>query len=569
MESETSSALFLPVRFRDRLFGVALLLSPLRNAFPPERRERAALAADYLGAALENALLHARTRDAERGLRSIFEIAMEGIYQCTSEGRLLAANTALARIMGHESERVLLATPANFPGRLHADADRLETFLRELRENDFVRGFEYEVRRADGQRAWVSESARALRDAGGALVAWEGVVEDVSRRKELEQQLQQAQKMEAVGRLAGGVAHDFNNLLTAILGYSGILLDRLAPTDPCRHDVGEIREAGRRAAALTGQLLAFSRKQVLQPVVLDLNDVVANIDGMLRRLIGEDIDLVTRAAPGPVHVQADPGQLDQVLVNLAVNGRDAMPGGGRLAIEVGTLDVDGAGQGAPLGLASGRYALLTVADTGIGMDDRVRSHLFEPFFTTKGPGKGTGLGLAVVYGIVKQSGGHIWCESTPGQGTCMRVCLPRVAAADPASLRPDPGQRVPRGSETVLVAEDEAAVRGLVRVVLETAGYRVMEARDGLEALEIASRRDGALHLLLSDIVMPGMNGRELACTLRRTQPSVRVLFTSGYTDSLIIDSGNLGPGTSFLQKPFSPAALLTAVRDLLDLPIP
>ncbi len=568
LEGLTRSAFFVPVRFGEHLFGVALLMSDVLEGFPASRRAMATLSSDYLAAALESAHLNAQTRAAESRYRSIFENAVEGIYQCLPDGRIVAANPALARILGYPSPSEVLRDSRDFLARMHADPARREAFLRELSEQDEVRGFEYEAHRIDGQRVWVSESALALRDDAGKLVRWEGVVEDVSRRKELESQLQHAQKMEAVGRLAGGVAHDFNNLLTAILGYSGLLLDRLDPGDEAWRDVQEIREAGKRASALTGQLLAFSRKQVLQPRVLDLNEVVTATEKLLRRLIGEDIELFTRLSDVPVRVKVDPGQMDQILINLAVNSRDAMPNGGRLSIEVSTLDIEDPGHAAKIGMPPGRYAMVAVVDTGVGMDLATQSHLFEPFFTTKGPGKGTGLGLAVVYGIVKQSGGHIWFYSEPGIGTTMKVCLPRIEDDHAEESRRRPEMVMVRGSETVLVAEDEAAVRGLVRVVLEGAGYQVLEAQDGKRAIEVAARFPGPVHLLVTDVIMPGMNGRDLSRALRASRPAIRVLFTSGYTDSVIVQSGLLSPYTSFLQKPFSPATLLEVVRDLLDRPV-
>jgi PAS domain S-box-containing protein len=564
-EAKTRSALFMPVRFGDRLFGVALLMSSAVDGFPESRRALGVQAADYLASALESARLNAQTREAEARYRSTFENAVEGIYQCVPPGRILVANPALARILGFDNPQDLLQDPTDFLDRLYVDPARRADFLREMTERGVVRGFEYEARRVDGQRVWVSESARAVRDESGAIVRWEGVVEDVSRRKELESQLQQAQKMEAVGRLAGGVAHDFNNLLTAILGYSGLLLDRLDPGEPAWRDVQEVREAGKRAAALTGQLLAFSRKQVLQPMVLDLTEVVSAIEKLLRRLIGEHIELRTTLSAGPLRVKVDPSQLDQVIINLALNGRDAMPNGGSLSIGVEPFDLADPLQAENLGLAPGRYALLTFVDTGTGMDEETQSHLFEPFYTTKGPGKGTGLGLAVVYGIVKQSGGHIWFESRAGRGTIMKVCLPRIEGAVVGEAPAESQPTRSRGVETVLVAEDEAAVRGLVRVVLESAGYRVLEACDGREALEVSKAHEGEVHLLVSDVIMPGMNGRDLSRSLRRVRPGLRVLFTSGYTDSVVVQPGLLMPGTSFLQKPFAPATLLEVVRDLLD----
>ncbi len=566
-DGDFRSAFVVPVRFGERLFGVVLLMSMDPDGFSLPRRTLATLAADYLAAALESVRLNAQTREAEARFRSIFENAVEGIYQCMPDGRVVVANPALARMLGFKDPSDLLMSPNDFLDRLHSDPARRQAFLAELSMVGEVRGFEYEARRADGGPVWVSESARAVRDDAGSLLYWEGVIEDVSRRRDLEGQLLHAQKMEAVGRLAGGVAHDFNNLLTAILGYSGLVMERLGPNDPAWHDVVEIRDAGKRAAALTGQLLAFSRKQVLKPMVVDLNEVVSSIEKLLRRLIGEDIDLRTSLCPEQLWVRVDPGQLDQVIVNLALNSRDAMSGGGRLSITATTLDVIDPDRAASMAIDMGKYALLEVEDTGTGMDAETKGHLFEPFFSTKGPGMGTGLGLAVVFGIVKQSGGTIWFKSEPGAGTRMSVCLPRLDGSPEELASPEALMQPARGVETVLVAEDESSVRGLVRVILEGAGYRVIEAREGLDALRIASEYDGPVHLLLTDVIMPGMNGRDLARILRDSRPGIRVLFTSGYTDFAVEQAGFVAEGTLFLQKPFSPIALLEMVRGLLDSP--
>jgi PAS domain S-box-containing protein len=380
---------------------------------------------------------------------------------------------------------------------------------------------------------------------------------------ESEEKLRQAQKMEAVGRLAGGVAHDFNNLLTVILGYGNMVLGQLDENDPAREYVEEMTRAGERAASLTRQLLAFSRKQILAPRVLDLNSVVTEMHRLLERLIGENIHLSTILAPDLSPVRADPGQLEQVIMNLAVNARDAMPGGGKLLLETANVELDAAHARLFPEVRPGAYVMVAISDTGCGISEEVRPHLFEPFFTTKGPGMGTGLGLATVYGIVKQSEGHITVDSAPGQGTIFRIYLP-VAAEEKAAAKPRTGLPLKRGSERLLLVEDEEPVRRIARTALAANGYRVYEAADGEQALEVCRQLGGRIDLLITDVIMPGMNGRELADTLAEQYPALRVLFVSGYTDTAALPEG-VGEDNAFLQKPFTPSSLAKKVRQLLD----
>jgi PAS domain S-box-containing protein len=543
--------------------AVGLLVVWTRGPAAPEARAVDSL--HLIGGPIAMAIAHAHAFLEASDRRAIFESAMEGIYRCTAHGRVLAANPAMARILGYPSETDLVAAVTDVAHSFHADPARRNEFLDSLQRQGVVMGFEYEARRKDGRVVWLSENARATRNEHGRVVSYQGLVVDVTRRRELEQQLLHAQKMEAVGRLAGGVAHDFNNLLTALLGYANLLQDRLPTGDPLRTYVDEIAKAGTRAASLTSQLLLFSRRQALRPQELDLNHVVTEIETLLRRLIGEDIDLRTRLAKNLGLVRADPGQVEQVIINLAVNARDAMPNGGKLTILTANVDLDETFVKEHVGAVPGPYVMVSVRDTGKGMDAEVRSHLFEPFFTTKDPGKGTGLGLATAYGIVKQSGGNIFAYSEPGRGSTFQFYLPRVTrCTQPAPMSPIPKSGL-EGTETILLVEDEDAVRKLARTVLERFGYRIHEAPNPTAALEIVRRLTGPLDLLLTDMVMPGMSGRELADRLLKAQPGLRVVFMSGYTESGPAKDGVLASGQAFVEKPFSPVRLVRAIRDLLD----
>jgi signal transduction histidine kinase len=420
----------------------------------------------------------------------------------------------------------------------------------------------------DGDRGRTLEALRALvkvvlLDMGLAIDTYIFVEKEALR--EHEERLRQAQKMEAIGRLAGGVAHDFNNLLTAIVGHGELLLRRLGE-DPLAHEVAEIHEAALRAASLTKQLLAFSRRQVLEPHVIDLNEVVGGVERMLRRLIGENIELALRPAAALGSVRADPGQIEQVVMNLVLNARDAMRAGGRITIETANADLAGGEPGGRAGLPAGRYVVVAVSDTGCGMDRETLSHLFEPYFTTKALGRGTGLGLATAYGIVRQSGGDIFVYSEPGRGTTVKVYLPRVDA--PPEPLPEPASLVADargGTETVLLVEDEEAVRHLARAVLERSGYRVLEARDGAEALALAGAHGGPVHLVLTDVVLPGMSGPEVAAGVAALRPGVRPLYMSGYTEGALLNQAMVNGEAPLLDKPFSPATLVRKVREVLD----
>ncbi len=450
-------------------------------------------------------------------------------------------------------------------GRLHpedreATLTAIKGFL-ESRDSDYE--VEFRLRHKVGSWVWILARANLERDAGGRPVRMMGCHIDVTERKHLEVQLRQAQKMEAVGQLAGGVAHDFNNLLTIISGYSEVLLSTLPAGDPVRASVKAISEAGARAASLTRQLLAFSRQSVLEPKVLDLNAIVQETGDMLRRLIGEDVLLTTVLDPKLSRVKVDPSQVEQVLMNLAVNARDAMPKGGKLTIETGNVELDDRYAATHADRRSGRHVLLAVSDTGSGMSPEVKARIFEPFFTTKGVGKGTGLGLAMVFGAVKQSGGSIDVYSELGLGSTFKIYLP--AAADQASSPEKRDSSVVGGTETILLVEDEDGVRALALLVLQRHGYTVLAASDGTDAMRVIEQHRGHIDLLVTDVVMPGMDGRELAEGLRPRFPQMKVLFSSGYTDDAVVRHGVLHDSVFFLQKPYSPFSLAKKVRDVLD----
>ena len=412
--------------------------------------------------------------------------------------------------------------------------------------------------------------AEPLRDAEGRVHGAICMSLDVTDRKQLEEQLRQAQKMEAVGRLAGGIAHDFNNLLMVIQGYADLLLDRLPEGDALRRNAEQIQMAGQRATSLTRQLLAFSRKQMLAPKILNVHSVVSDMEKILRRLIGEDIQLETASPADLWLVKADRSQIEQVIMNLAVNARDAMPTGGRLTIETGNVELDSSFTHHSIVLAPGKYVMLAVTDNGCGMDAKTQAHIFEPFFTTKEKGKGTGLGLATVYGIVKQSGGYVWVYSEPGRGTSFKIYLPRIEeeAYQPAKERQPQSKVTQRGSETVLLVEDEDGVRQLAREYLEASGYTVIEAADGHAALELVARTAGPIHLLMTDVVMPSVSGRELAERIEKLRPGIKVLYMSGYTDQAVVHHGILESDAVLLQKPFTLATLAEKLREILSVEV-
>jgi PAS domain S-box-containing protein len=471
-----------------------------------------------------------------------------------------------------ETYRIFGLAPAHKPVALdqylaliHADdRDAVAGAVRHTLETGASFEIDHRIVHPDGSVHYLHGRGGLVMDVIGRPVGMTGTVLDITTRRHLEQQLSQAQKLEAVGRLAGGVAHDFNNLLTAILGSTDLLLESLAADHPGREDAEETRKAALRAADLTRQLLAFSRQQILAPRVLDLNEVVAKMDRLLQRLIGDDVELRTVLAADLGAVRADPGQLEQVIVNLAVNARDAMPGGGKLTIETMNVALEETYMAPKTVVAPGSYVMVAVSDSGTGMDAATQARVFEPFFTTKTPGQGTGWGLATVYGIVKQSGGYVCVQSETGRGTTFKVYLPRVDAPIEAAA-PDPvGTASLRGSEGILLVEDQAEVRNLLRRLLEARGYHVLVAASGPDALRLTVQHPGPIDLLLTDVVMPGMSGREVALLLAPAHPKMKTLYLSGHTDESIARHGLLEPGIAFLQKPFTADALARKVREVL-----
>ena len=500
-------------------------------------------------------------REANEHLAAVIQSSPLAIYTLDPESTVRSWNRAAEALYGWPAEEVI-GRPLPTIGQDLEDHARLRD--RVLR-GEALRGVEVTRRRKDGTLVNISLSVAPLHDAAGQVTGMLSLAADITEMRQLEVQYRQAQKMEAVGRLAGGIAHDFNNLLTAIIGTTALVLEDLGLESRARLDIQEIEKAAKRAAGLTRQLLIFSRQQVLEPRALDLNALVGNLEKMLHRLIGEDVELRTKPAAGLGAVRADPGQLEQAIVNLVVNARDAMPKGGRLTIETADVELDRSYVAGHVPTQPGPYVLLAVSDTGVGMDGATKARLFEPFFTTKEPGRGTGLGLATVYGIVKQSGGYVWAYSELGHGTTFKIYLPRVAETAEAPESTTSPPTPVGGSETVLVVEDQEEVRKLTKRVLEARGYTVLAARNGVEALEIVAQHVNQIHLMITDVVMPGMNGREVARLACARRSDLKVLYVSGYTGEAVLQHRLLEPGVAFLQKPFTPDVLARKTREVLD----
>jgi PAS domain S-box-containing protein len=500
--------------------------------------------------------------ESESRYQRLVENVNDAIIMDDIEGRLVFANRRFREWFGFEDRNIRDVILEDYvaPEWRSELRDRHD---RRMRGEAVPDHYEYEGVRPDGTRLWIEALVTNVEE-DGRTTGTQAALRDITERKRIEAQYLQAQKMESVGRLAGGVAHDFNNLLTVINGYSELLLVRLGPEDPSRASVEQILEAGEQAAEMTQKLLAFSRKQLIQPRALDLNLVVAEAEKLFRRLIGEDIELITQLSPDLGQVMADPGHLHQILMNLVVNARDSMPQGGKIVIETKNVEVVGNSAARSPDLAAGSYVYLGVTDTGIGMSKEVKQHLFEPFFTTKAPGMGTGLGLATTFGIVQQSGGWIGASSEVGQGAAFHIYLPRIVPDLEERPRPGPPAAALRGSETVLVVEDQDAVRQLVCNILEGCGYRILEASSGPDAIRLAQGYPDAIHLLLADVVLPLMNGRVLAEEMRASRPGIKVLYVSGYTEDMIGRHGVLDSHQAYLQKPFTPEALAAKVRETL-----
>lgn len=504
-------------------------------------------------------------RRSEETYRKIFENALEGLFQASVDGRFLSVNPAMASILGYDSRAELLAASVDIQRQFFVCPEDLTKIISDIVRYGEVYGREVQLYRKDGQIIWVSISARSVLGNDGTPVLIDGFLSDISEREKLEEQLRQSQKMEAVGQLAGGIAHDFNNVLTVIAGYSEMLQVYIKPGDPALEHLTHIMAASERAATLTGSLLAFSRKQVMTLKLADLNEIVRNVGKLLRRVIGEDIQLITTLSSEPVTVNVDIGQIGQVLINLATNARDAMPAGGVLTVETSRIELDGLfvkthGYGAP-----GPYALMTVTDTGLGMCEEIRKKIFDPFFTTKETGKGTGLGLSIVYGIVKQHNGYINVYSEPGNGTAFRIYFPVVALSHETEPETAPLPPPSGGTETVLVAEDDPHVRTLVESILKQAGYEIILAEDGQYAVEKFRANPEEIRLVIMDIVMPRKNGMEALREIKLLQPDVKVLFCSGYTADFIQSRGGLDENAELIMKPVMPSELLRKVREMLD----
>ncbi|MGO9567917.1 MAG: PAS domain S-box protein [Desulfomonilaceae bacterium] len=503
-------------------------------------------------------------RKSEEKYRTILETIADGYHEADLKGNLTLVNDSLCEILGYSREELLGMNYFRFMDEANVKST-YEAYIEVYRTGNVNPGFDTEVLRKNGTRGQVSISIAPIRDSEQRIKGFRGVFRDVTKHRQLEAQLQQAVKMEAVGRLAGGIAHDFNNLLTAVIGYTNLLMDQVPTDDVQGKRLAEIARAAERAAGLTKQLLAYGRKQVLDIRALDINEVISGMEEMLRRIIGEDIELVTVLSSLAGLVRADPGQIEQVLMNLAVNARDAMPNGGKLILETANVLLDEDYCRTHSEVESGAYIMLAVSDNGQGMEPETISRIFDPFFTTKEKGVGTGLGLATLYGIVKQHGGHVGVDSQVGRGTIFKVYLPCVEDFIVEVQQSKSSAPRPEGRETVLVVEDEEVVRNLTCEVLDILGYCTLAASDPEQAQALSRSHEGPIHLLLTDVVLPQMDGRSLYQTLSVTRPEMKVLYCSGYTESFIVHHGVLDQGVQFLAKPFTVDSLARKVRDILD----
>jgi len=552
----------VPLKVGNNTFGALVVQTYSKNIRYGQRdKEILTFVARQVASAVEIKRNEQALRRSEARYRSLVQSSVYGIYRSSLEGRFLDVNPALITMLGYGSaEEVLLLDPER---DVFDQPEEHQRLIEEFRRAGRMDGFEVKWKRKDGRCITVRISGRAVSSADEPAEVLEAIAEDVTERRVLEDQFRQAQKMEAVGRLAGGVAHDFNNLLMVISGYTEVILAALDAHDPLHEKGRAIQQAADRATTLTRQLLAFSRKQLLELKVVDVNVIVQDMERLLRPLIGEDVELTTVLTSDAVHTRADAGQLEQVLMNLVVNAKDAMPNGGKLTIQTQNIVVDENHRRGQTFIRPGNYVALSVSDTGMGMDKETQSRIFEPFFTTKEKGKGTGLGLSTVYGIVKQSGGYVMVHSEKGSGTTLNIYLQRVD--DAADLNSVPvASAAQGGSETVLLVEDEESVRQLVRETLQSNGYRVVEAENGEAGLAAAAKHVGKIDMVITDVVMPGMGGRELVKRIAVTRPETKVLYLSGYTEDAIVNEGTIEGGTAFLQKPFTLQNLSRKVREVL-----
>jgi len=538
--------------------GDFVLKSKLSRLIPAIERE---LRECQVRAARERA--EVALRESEARYRRIIETTNEGVWLLDADSKTTFVNGRMGTLLGYHPDELMARPVFDF---VHDESHSalVQNLGRRQRENAGSQ-IEARLRRKDGADLWVLFDSTPIFEAEDCYVGALAMVTDVSQRRQLEEQLRQAQKIEAIGSLASGVAHDFNNLLTVILSYTSMIVDGLGPDDPIRADLVEVHKAGERAKGLTQQLLAFSRQQLLEPRTLDLNQVIVGLERMLRPLLGASVEMSLLNSQTLGKVYADLGQIEQIVMNLVVNARDAMPDGGKVTIETCNVDLDAAYAALHHDVTPGPYVMFAVTDTGSGMSAATQARIFEPFFSTKDPGTGTGLGLSTVFGIVKQSGGHIWVYSEPGVGTTFKVYLPQTGGAPRLATAPPPPPLTLRGGETILLVEDEEQVRTAVRMILQRHGYNVLEAQNGGEAFLICEKYTAKIELLLTDVVLPRMSGRALAERVLPTRPEMKVLYVSGYTGRAVVNNGVLESGIHFLQKPITPDALARKVREVLD----